>query len=302
MFLEVALLLLLAVLLPADTIRPVVVAPAETLHVVEAGAPSGTPVVLIPGLFGSAFGFRKIVPPLTEAGFHTIIVDPLGIGASARPKDADYSLSAQANRIAAVMDTLGARNAIVVGHSAGGSIAFRIAYRRPDLVGGMVSLEGGPTESTSTTGFRHAMRFAFLLKLVNAVKLVRWQVHRQLLAASVDSSWVTDSAIAGYTAPERKDLGAVLDGYKAIANAREPDSLAPHLPDVHCPVLLLVGTPHHDGGVSSAEVALLARVVPHFTVDTIPNTGHFMFEERPDSVVSAIERMAQEVAAHPGPP
>ena len=38
------------------------VAPAESLSVEATGR--GDPVVLIPGLFGSAFGFRKLVPLL----------------------------------------------------------------------------------------------------------------------------------------------------------------------------------------------------------------------------------------------
>ena len=69
---------LFAVALFADTLRVhhVSVAPAETLHVVEEGA--GEPITLIPGLFGSAFGFRTLVPLLTAAGYRTVIIEPLG--------------------------------------------------------------------------------------------------------------------------------------------------------------------------------------------------------------------------------
>src|SRR5438132_10069717 len=35
---------------------------------------------------------------------------------------------------------------LLVAHSIGGSEAFRLAYYRPDLVRGLVSIEGGPTE------------------------------------------------------------------------------------------------------------------------------------------------------------
>ena len=61
----------------------------------------------IPGLFGSRFGFRNVVPRLTEAGYRVIVIEPLGIGSSARPEGSDYSLTAQADRIAVVLDTLG---------------------------------------------------------------------------------------------------------------------------------------------------------------------------------------------------
>src|SRR2546430_1194984 len=118
------------------------VAPAESLSVETAGR--GAPVVLIPGLFGSAFGFRKLVPLLVGAGYRTIVIEPLGVGASARPEKANYSLTAQADRIAAVLDSLHVRNALVLAHSIGGSEAFRLSYRRPDLVPGLFLVRGGP--------------------------------------------------------------------------------------------------------------------------------------------------------------
>src|SRR5439155_732546 len=112
------------------------VAATESLQVETSGA--GPPVVLIPGLFGSEFGFRKLVPLLNSAGYRTIVVEPLGIGSSGRPQRADYSLTAQAERIAGVLDSLAIRQAFVIAHSLGGAEAFRLAYRRPDLVRGLI--------------------------------------------------------------------------------------------------------------------------------------------------------------------
>ena len=146
------------------------VAPAETLHVVVAGA--GEPVVLLPGLFGSAYGFRKVEPLLRAAGYRTIVIEPLGVGSSGRPERADYSLTAQADRIAAALDSLGVAHAIIVAHSLGASMAYRLAYRRPDLVRGLVSLDGGPAEAAATPAFRRAMRFAPWIKLFGGVNAV----------------------------------------------------------------------------------------------------------------------------------
>src|SRR3989442_4565586 len=77
-----AILPLLALALVADTSLSfkVPLSPAESLHVVIAG--EGDPVVLIPGLFGSAYGFRNLVPLLVQAGHATIVIEPLGIGSS----------------------------------------------------------------------------------------------------------------------------------------------------------------------------------------------------------------------------
>ncbi len=112
---------------------------------VEAWPGTGRPVAVIPGLFGASFTFRKVVPLLAARGFRPIVIEPLGTGFSSRPPDADYSLTAQSHRIAAVLDSLSPGPVLVLAHSLGAAIAFRLAVERPDLVGGIVSLEGGPT-------------------------------------------------------------------------------------------------------------------------------------------------------------
>src|SRR5437899_1410947 len=89
---------LLALALLADTVHTfsLALSPAESVAVTVTG--TGDPVVLVPGLFGSAFGYRAVIPLLTDAGYRAIVVEPLGIGSSARPEHADYSLTAQADR------------------------------------------------------------------------------------------------------------------------------------------------------------------------------------------------------------
>jgi pimeloyl-ACP methyl ester carboxylesterase len=278
---------LLAVLL-ADSTRSVEIplAPAESLHVEISGA--GDPVVLIPGLFGSAFGFRTLVPLLTERGYRTIVIEPLGIGGSARPPRADYSLTAQADRLAAVLDTLGVQQALVVGHSVGGSEAFRLAYRRPDLVKAMITIEGGPAETAATPAFKRAMRFAPWIKLLGGVRLIRWKIRNILIASSGDAKWVTTDVVDGYTAAAARDLDATLKAFLAMAAARERVKLEPHLSEIRCPVLLLVGGARHEGDVSGEEVVLLERTLPHFTLDSVPGAGHFLYEERPEAVLGAL--------------
>ena len=113
----------------AATEHMIPVAPGECLHVEAAGA--GTPVVLVPGLLGSAFGFRKLVDPLVAGGYRVVVVEPLGIGSSGKPEAADYSLTAQADRIAAVLGALELDDAIVVAHSVAASMALRLAARHP---------------------------------------------------------------------------------------------------------------------------------------------------------------------------
>src|SRR5918995_771026 len=134
--------------------KQIQVAEGERLRVVDSGA--GEPIVLVPGLLGSAFAFRKLSARLVGAGHRVIVVEPLGFGGSSRPKTADYSLTAQADRIAAVLEALGVEPAVVVAHAVGGSMALRLACRHPERVRAVVSLDGGPAEAAATPGLRRA--------------------------------------------------------------------------------------------------------------------------------------------------
>lgn len=261
------------------------VAPAETLTVQIQGA--GAPVVLIPGMFGSAYGFRHVVPLLADAGYQTIVIEPLAMGASSRPRSADYSLTAQAARIAAVLDSLHLQGVVVVAHSIGASIAFRLALQRPELVRAIVALEGGPAEAAATPAFRRAMTFAPVIRLLGA-GFIRGRIRRGLVAASGDTAWVNDALIAEYTAGATADLSATLRAYLRMGEAREPERLGPRLGELRCPVLLLLGGAPHSGGPPVAEQELMRRSIAGLSTETVPGAGHYLQEERPELVAAAV--------------
>ncbi len=270
----------------------VVVAPAETMHV-EAWVGTGRPVAVVPGLFGASFTFRKVIPLLAAQGFRPIVIEALGTGFSSRPPKADYSLAAQAHRLAAVLDSLHSGPVLVLAHSLGAAIAFRLAVDRPDLVSGIVSLEGGPTEEATTPMFRSGMRYLPWVKLLGGISLVRRKIRGMLLDSSGDRSWVTDGVVMGYTLGEARDFDATLKTFLAMSHAHEPAKLAPRLGAIACPVTLVVGTAHHDGDVPPQEVALMHKAIVSFTVDSQLGAGHYLQEERPAAVVTAVVQLAQ---------
>jgi pimeloyl-ACP methyl ester carboxylesterase len=278
----------LAVLAPlADTVvRNVTVGPDEVMHTVSVG--NGRPVVLIPGLFGGAYSWRTIAEPLAAQGYRAIIVEPLGTGFSGYPSKADYSLTAQADRIAQVLDSLAVRQSIVVALSVGASMGYRLAYRRPDLVRGVISIDGGPVEEAATPGLKSAMKWAGILKLFVGAGTIRGKVRKGMMSNSADTSWVTDSVVRGYTAGPARDVHRTIDALHGMARAKEPELLRDHLRDIKAPVRLLVGTFHHESAVGPSEIDLLRQSLPNFAVDSVDGVGQFIQEERPASVLDAI--------------
>jgi pimeloyl-ACP methyl ester carboxylesterase len=265
----------------------------ESLKVTTLG--QGRAVVLVPGLFGSAYGFRKLMPALAAAGWRVVVIEPLGVGESGRPAEADYSLTAQADRLAAALKRLGIEHAIVAAHSVGASMAFRLAYRHAAQVEAVVSIEGGVAESAATASFRRAMKLAPLLKLLGP-GFVRGKIRSQLAERSADPSWVTDDVVEGYTRGAAADLGATLKAYQRMGDSVEPEALGPHLADLRCPVRLLLGAVPHDGGPKPADVDRLQQSVHTFTIERVPAAGHFIFEEAPNAIVEAVAHAAADAA------
>src|SRR2546428_10518449 len=118
-------LLALLVLTDSSLAFPLVLPRAESLQVAVVGAEAGTPVVLIPGLFGSAFAYRKVVPRLTEAGYRAIVIEPLRVGSSGRPQRADHSLTAHPDPDAGAPHQLGVTGAVSGADATGAAPDYR---------------------------------------------------------------------------------------------------------------------------------------------------------------------------------
>ncbi|MEJ2215177.1 MAG: alpha/beta hydrolase [Gemmatimonadota bacterium] len=273
-------------LLIAATLAALLTAPdpgGKALHVEVFG--SAPDVVLITGLLGVAEGFHEVAVELEARGHRSLIVEPLGVGTSLRPKAADYSLTAQAQRVAGVLDSFGVRKALVVGQGVSAAIAYRLAAARPDLVRNVVALEGGAPATAGTPSLARALRYAPLLRLFGGRKRVRHIFERQLKEASFDSSWVTPGVVDAYARGPLRDLGATIAAYRAMNRAREPVPLPEVLDRIACPVLVLRG---EKGRVPQSEVELVRRHVAMVVVQEIPNAGVFLHEERPAAVAAAL--------------
>ncbi|MFN3258693.1 MAG: alpha/beta fold hydrolase [Ilumatobacter sp.] len=115
------------------------------IHVVTAGAPEATPVLLLHQTPRSWREFDAVIP-LLAGRFRPIAVDTLGFGDSDRPTGR-VSIERWAGVVADVMDHLGIERVHVVGHHTGGVIAVELAAQRPDLVARLV---------LSSTPYTHA--------------------------------------------------------------------------------------------------------------------------------------------------
>jgi pimeloyl-ACP methyl ester carboxylesterase len=273
-------------------VRDIQVGPDEILRTTSFG--SGEPLVFIPGIFGSAYGYRMLIRPLARTGYRTIVIEPLGYGWSSHPKDADYSFAAQTGRVISALDSLGVSQALVVALSSGAAIAFRVAVIRPDLVRGLLSIDGGPAESAATPGMKKAFKFGGgLVKLAMDESKLRHDVRREIVRNSGDTTWITDAVVRGYTAGQTADMGGSIDAFHRMSKAKETMSLADRLHECVVPVRLLVGTVPHPSEITQDERATLRSKLPNFGTDSVQGSGQYIQEEQPAAVIAAVERLNQ---------
>ena len=82
---------------------------------------------------------RATGSPAGGAGNRVVTLDPLGHGASSRPRDQwRYSISAFAQQTVALLDHLGIDRAVVGGTSLGANITLELALQAPQRLAGMV--------------------------------------------------------------------------------------------------------------------------------------------------------------------
>ncbi len=116
----------------------VTVDPGVHLEVLDWGG-AGDPMVLLTGLGDNAHVFDEFAYQFTDR-FHVIGITRRGFGRSSQPARG-YDLDTRARDDIAVLDTLGIRQAVFVGHSIAGTELSRLAAVYPDRVKKLVYLD-----------------------------------------------------------------------------------------------------------------------------------------------------------------
>jgi pimeloyl-ACP methyl ester carboxylesterase len=118
------------------------------IHYVEAG--QGEPVILIPGSFGTYRAWNRLMPLLGKE-YRLLALDYLSVGDSDKTgKGFEYTIQEQTDLIAAMVRQLEMPGVDLIGGSYSGAIVFDFAARYPDLIGKMVSIEGGVIRSVDS--------------------------------------------------------------------------------------------------------------------------------------------------------
>jgi haloalkane dehalogenase len=192
----------------------------------------GEPVVFLHGEPTWSYLWRKVIPPVREAGFRCIAPDHAGFGRSDKPTElAWYSYDRHVELAAELLERLGLRDATVVVHDWGGPIGLRLAVEQPERIARMVIMDTGlfTGEQSMSDAWKAFRDFVERTEDLPISMLVRGAVARGMsdeVAAAYDAPFPVPESKAGARAfplmiPTSPEMPGAAAGRRVLEALRE---------------------------------------------------------------------------------
>ncbi len=225
----------------------------ERLEYTEYGAGDRW-VVLVHGQLMPRRMHEPLARAIAGAGFHVVTVDLLGHGRSDRPVDPkEYSMTAFGAQVVALLDHLGAEQAVVGGTSLGANVGLEVADAAPDRVRGLL-LEMPVLDNALEAGL---IAFGPLLFAARFLPASVWALRgvTRLVPRGVVPFWagIVLDTLNQQPAPMAAAIHGIFFGRIAPSSRRRREITAP---------ALVVGHPR-DPIHPAADAAMLADELPH---------------------------------------
>ena len=194
----------------------------------------GRPVVFFHGEPTWSFLWRKVIPPVRDAGYRCIAPDYAGFGRSDKPTDLGwYTYDRHVELMALLLEELDLRDATVVVHDWGGPIGLRLAVEHPDRVSRIVIMETGPFTghqrmSDAWFAFRDFVRDNEDVPVGTLVRGGCKNDPGDEVAAAYDAPYIDGPSKAGARAfplilPTTPDAVGAVEGKRVADGLREDD-------------------------------------------------------------------------------
>lgn len=258
------------------------------VHYQEAG--SGQPaLILLHGFGASTFSWREVIDPLSEWG-RVVAYDRPAFGLTERPLRWEganpYSPQAQVELVLELMDELGIQEGVLVGNSAGGTIALSTALQHPERVSALVLVDpavysggGAPALVKPVLSTPQMDRLGPLL-----ARRISSAGDDFLERSWHDPSRITPEVLAGYRKPLRTP-GWDQALWELTKASQAPD-LAGRLDELKVPTLVITGD--DDQVVPTAQSIQLAVDIPGAVLSVAQDCGHLPQEECPTQFLGAL--------------
>lgn len=259
------------------------------VHYKQSG--SGEPVfILLHGFGASTFSWREVMEPLADSGT-VIAYDRPAFGLTERPLewegDNPYTQESNIELLLGLMDSLGVEEAVLMGNSAGGTVATAFTLAYPERVTALIEVDAAIYQTMPDSAFLDWLLQTPQLDRIGpliARRLGGSQGDEFLESAWHDPEKITPEIIEGYRQPLK-----VENWDRALwehTQATDPPGLAERLDQIQVPTLVISGD--DDQIVPVENSRRLADDIPGAKLAVIENCGHLPQEECPQAFLQAV--------------
>jgi haloalkane dehalogenase len=260
---------------------------ADGLRLAHVDEGEGRPVVFFHGEPTWSYLWRKVIPPVRDAGFRCIAPDYAGFGRSDKPTDVGwYSYDRHTELMKPLFDELDLRDVVAVVHDWGGPIGLRCAVEMPERFAAMVVMDTGlfTGEQPMSEAWKMFRDFVERTEDLPISMLVRNATARGMsdeVAAAYDAPFSTPQSKAGTRAfplmlPTSPQMPGAAAGKRVLEALRGDERPKLHLWADSDPIIPFK--------VGERFAAAINAEPPHM----IENASHFLQEDAGEEIGARI--------------
>lgn len=270
------------------------------MHYVTQG--EGPLIVLMHGFPEFWYSWRFQIPFLADLGYRVVAPDLRGYNDTDKPRRG-YDIATLLRDIEGLIKGLGYEKAIIVGHDWGGALMWQFGLKYPHMTERLIGLNAPPPWTFARElRKREQLRkswyiFFFQLPLLPELALRRKEcelIARMLSASAVQKSAFSEEVLEHYREAMSKPgaLTAALNYYRSLWRSRSSlYALSDTKEQIERPTLLIWG--EQDIALSLNMTYGLEEWVPQIEIKRIPDSGHWVQQEKPELVNQLIREFLE---------
>jgi pimeloyl-ACP methyl ester carboxylesterase len=270
-------------LTPADS---TVTIDGVRLRVRDTGPRDAPALILLHG-FASSLETWQAWADRLSAKFRVIRLDLPGFGLTGPDPSGDYTDARSVALILGLMDRLGLHDAVLIGNSLGGKLAWMFAAAHPERVTKLVLIS---PDGFASPGFAYGKKPDVPLM----VRALPYVLPEPMLRMSLEPAYADPKHLTPAVVTRYRDM-MLAPGDRAAMIARMQQVMladpVPILQKIQTPTLLLWG--EQDAMIPFSNAADYQRAMPHVTLVRLPKLGHVPFEEAPADSLVPVERFLE---------
>ncbi|HEU5140596.1 MAG TPA: alpha/beta fold hydrolase [Bacillales bacterium] len=265
----------------------------------EWGSREKPTLLCLHGMGSSGLSFGEFAHFLTDQ-FHVLAVDLPGHGKNQYGEEDEAFLPSRlAKRIRKTIDSAG-KPIYLAGHSWGAHITLYAAHAYPELLKGMILLDGGYLQQTDLPeGGSLQKELENAEAFYEAVRFPSWDSFIESEKAEWPR-WSEELEVASKAQVKEKDgeirLAAEPPAIRAVLKGVYAEPITEGLSDMKIPLLLLRSTlPVDLEGIRQTASARLQTEVPEATVHAVKDTTHDIYRDAPKETAEYIKKWVRQL-------